>query len=82
LTGSYFNNFSQDNVKVSIFKIENDENFVSKQEPSNTTTGDINPNNNAPAKSNTGLIIGGVALASLPFLFMLKNQKPAKKNTK
>jgi hypothetical protein len=47
-----------------------------------TSNANTNQNNPVAPKSNTGLIIGGVALATLPFLFMLKNQKPAKKNTK
>ena len=36
----------------------------------------VNPNTiqAKPAGSNTGLIIGGVALASLPFLFMMKSK--------
>lgn len=44
------------------------------QEPVNNTTANINPNNATPSKSNTGLIIGGVALASIPLLFMMKSK--------
>lgn len=39
-----------------------------------------NLNNQEESKSNTGLIVGGVALASIPLLFMMK--KPAKKASK
>ncbi len=62
------------------------------QEPSSNTTANINPNNTADSKSNTGLIVGGIALAALPLLFYMKKspvntpktglKAPARKNKK
>lgn len=54
------------------------------QQPANNTA-NINPNNTVPGKSNTGLIIAGVAAAALPFLFFMKKSPvntPAKKSKK
>lgn len=45
-----------------------------------TTQQTGNLNNQEGSKRNTGLIVGGVALASIPLLFMMK--KPAKKASK
>ena len=75
LTGDYFNDFSQPDVRVSVFKIESDPNFVGKKENISSASGSNNAN--ASGGNNTGLIIGGVALASIPFLLTMKKKDVA-----
>jgi hypothetical protein len=61
------------------------QNNTNYQQPANNNTANINPNNTVPGKSNTGLIIAGVAAAALPFLFFMKKSPvntPAKKSSK
>jgi len=50
------------------------------QQPSGENIGNLN--NTGGSKSNTGLIIGGVALAALPLLFMMKGNPVKAKTTK
>jgi hypothetical protein len=69
LSGDYFNNFSQPDVQVTVFKIESDPDFVGKKEDT------LNKKSKSSGSgSNAGLIVGGTALAALPFLFMMKKK--------